>query len=245
MSTPVSPRILCIGATHGDEPIGVRALEELSKTETGFDWIVGNPPAFERGTRAFEGDLNRSAPGDAASPQYAPRRAAEILAKAKDYDWCVDIHGTTAYSGLFLILTKLTRENLALAARLNVRRIVYWPSISPELAGPLSEYFPCGLEIECGPKSMPRVERELKTVLREFLQQRKFVWSEQQTRDRLASRELYEVEGVCKTPRADLEEFVPAEIDGQLRVPLLVGQYAAQGVTCYTMRRRALEDWWR
>lgn len=244
MSLPASPRILCIGATHGDEPIGVRALEELSKTETGFDWIVGNPPALERNTRAFEGDLNRSAPGDLASPQYAKRRAAEILAKAKDYDWCIDIHGTTAYSGIFLILTKLTRENLALAARLNVPRIVYWPIISPELAGPLSEYFSCGLEIECGPKSMPRVERELTKILRDFLQQRTFNWSEQQTRDRLATRELYEVDGVCKTPRTDLEEFVPTEIDGEIRTPLLVGQYKDKGVTCYTIRRRMLQDWW-
>lgn len=231
-----------IGATHGDEPIGVRALRALSATTSGFDWIVGNPPAYRENTRCYEGDLNRSAPGDAASPRYAERRAAEILAKAEDYDWCIDLHGTTSYSGIFIILTKITSANLRLAARLNIPRIVYWPSITPELNGPLSECFPCGLEIECGPKFMPIVEQKLTEILAQFVAERDVVLADDEVRARLANRELYQVVGVCKTPVEELEEFVPATIDGVERCPLLINQYP--GVTCYTMDCVTQNAWW-
>lgn len=231
-----------IGATHGDEPIGVRALCALSAKTTGFDWIIGNPPAYRQNTRAFEGDLNRSAPGNATSPRYAERRAAEILEKAKQYDWCIDLHGTTSYSGIFVILTKITPENLRLAARLNIPRIVYWPSITPELNGPLSECFPCGLEIECGPKNTPVMEEKLTQILEQFMTERSETLTDDGARNRLARRELYEVVGVCTTPTESLEEFTRALIDGAEQYPLLINQYP--DITCYTMRRKILGDWW-
>ena len=243
MQTP-SPRILFIGATHGDEPIGVNALCDLSAQTDGFDWIVGNPPAYKRNTRTFEGDLNRSAPGNPHSSQYAERRAAQILATAKNYDWCVDLHGTTADSGIFVILTKITRNNLRLAARLDIPRIVFWPSISPELNGPLSEHFPCGLEIECGPKSSPEIETQLTSILEDFMRERNNVLSDEETLARLRTREHYEVEGVCRTPIEGLREFTAAEIDGATRYPLLVDQYRDQGITCYTMKKQSIDAWW-
>ncbi len=233
-----------IGATHGDEQIGVRALCALSARTSGFDWIIGNPPAYRDNTRCYEGDLNRSAPGDVNASMYATRRAAEILTKVRNYDWCIDIHGTTAYSGIFIIITKMSRENLRLAARLNIPRIVYWPSITPDLKGPLSEYIPCGLEIECGPKSMPIVEEKLTDILTQFVAERDDIRTDNDVQAFLQSRELYQVDGVCKTRMDDLEEFVPAVIDGKECYPLLVNQYVAQGVTCYTMSRKALSDWW-
>lgn len=231
-----------IGATHGDEPIGVRALCTLSAKTNGFDWIIGNPPAYRQGTREFEGDLNRCAPGDATSPRYAERRAAAILEKAKQYDWCIDLHGTTSYSGIFIILTRITPANLRLAARLNIPRIVYWPSITPELSGPLSEYFPCGLEIECGPKTTPVVEEKLTQILGQFMAERSEALTDDEARTRLAQRELYEVTGVCTTATEGLEEFTLSMIDGTEQYPLLINQYP--GITCYTMRRKTLGDWW-
>jgi len=79
-------KILFIAATHGNEPIGVDVLQRLEKTRTNFDWIIGNPKALAQNTRCFEGDLNRSAPGDAASPLYEKRRAKEILDLSKQYE---------------------------------------------------------------------------------------------------------------------------------------------------------------
>lgn len=243
-NTMTTTKILFIGATHGDEPIGVRALCTLCTKVPNLEWIIGNPPAYRANTRAFEGDLNRSAPGDSDAPIYASRRAAEILAKAKAYDWAIDLHGSTAYCGIFIIITKMTRANLRLAARLNIPHIVYWPSISPELSGPLSEFFPCGLEIECGPKDMPLVEEQLTAILEAFVKEKDVEIDDEEAMRRLQAKGLFQVVGSSMTSRNDLEEFVEATIDGEKRFPLLVNQYADQGIACYTMDKRTVSDWW-
>ncbi len=240
----INPKILFIGATHGDEPIGVRALCALSAKVPSLEWIVGNPPAYRANTRVFEGDLNRSAPGSLESPNYASRRAAEILEKAKAYDWVIDLHGSTAYCGIFIIVTKVTKANLRLAARLNIPRIVYWPSISPELSGPMSEFFPCGLEIECGPKDMPLVEEQLTKILETFVEEKDREIDDEEVMRRLKEKQLFQVVGSSMTPRDDLEEFVEAIIDGKKKFPLLVNQYADQGIACYTMEKKLVDSFW-
>lgn len=240
-----NPKILFIGATHGDEPIGVRALGTLCTRVSNLEWIIGNVPAYQKGTRTFEGDLNRSAPGSLDASNYASRRAAEILAKAKTYDWVIDLHGSTAYCGIFIIITKMTRANLRLAARLNIPKIVYWPSFSPELSGPLSEFFPCGIEIECGPKDMPLIEEQLINLLETFVREKDAVVDDEEVIRRLNERELYQVTGSSMKPRDDLEEFVEATIDGKQKIPLLINQYANQGITCYVMDKKAGNDWWK
>ena len=238
-----NPKILFIGATHGNEPIGVRALCSLSTRVPNLEWIVGNPPAYRANTRVFEGDLNRSAPGSIDAPNYASRRAAEILAKAKAYDWVIDLHGSTAYCGIFIIITKMTKVNLRLAARLNIPRIVYWPSVSPEFSDPLSEFFPCGLEIECGPKDMPLVEEQLTNLLETFVKEKYIELDDEEVLRRLNKRELYQVTGSSITPRDNLEEFVEATIDGEKKFPLLVNRYVDQGITCYVMEKKVVSDW--
>ena len=239
-----SPSVLFIGATHGDEPIGVRALCSLSTKIPNLEWIIGNPPAYKQNTRMFEGDLNRSAPGNPLAKTYASRRAAEILAKAQTYDVTIDLHGSTAYCGIFIILTKITKANLRLAAQLDIPRIVYWPSVSPELNGPMSEYFPCGLEIECGPKDMPAVESRLTNILETFMNEKDLERSGEEISQALQRRELFEVVGSSTTLRDDLEEFVETEIDGKVQTPLLVNQYIDQGIVCYTMIKKSRSDWW-
>lgn len=239
-----NPKILFIGATHGNEPIGVRALCSLSTRVPDLEWIIGNPPAYRANTRVFEGDLNRSAPGSFDAPNYASRRAAEILAKAKAYDWVIDLHGSTAYCGIFIIITKMTKVNLRLATRLNIPRIVYWPNVSPELSGPLSEFFPCGLEIECGPKDMPLVEEQLTNLLETFVKEKDVEIDDEEVLRRLNERELYQVTGSSMTPRDNLEEFVEATIDGEKKFPLLVNQYADQGIACYVIEKKVVSDWW-
>ncbi|MEK7094991.1 MAG: succinylglutamate desuccinylase/aspartoacylase family protein [Patescibacteria group bacterium] len=238
-----STNILFIGATHGNEPIGVKALCSLNAKVKNINWIIGNPPAYGNNSRTFEGDLNRSAPGDITATNYASRRAAEILKISDTYDWTVDIHGTTAYSGIFIIITKLTRANLRLAVRLNVPRIVYWPSISPDLNGPLSEYFKCGLEIECGPKHLPLIEEKLITILEEFVNEKDVDINEETFRLKLLTRELYEVVGISTSKTNNLEEFQETLIDGKKRFPLLINQYAEQGIVCYTMKKKSVDDW--
>ncbi len=222
-------KTLFIGATHGDEAIGVRALQSLENVRKDFDWLIGNPRAFESGIRFTDADLNRSAPGEADSPVFEKRRAAEILERAQSYGTTIDLHGTVKDTGLFLILTNPKPENLALAARIDVKRVVLWPAITPDLKSPLSEFFPTGLEIECGPMGLKKTQIELERVLNAYL-------DETPARD---EKEWYEVYGELRgNPGVPLKEFEEVTIAGETFFPLLVSVYAdAYGVACYKLRR--------
>lgn len=231
--------ILFIGGTHGDEPLGVEVLKDLENKAGRFDWIVGSPPALQAGTREFEGDLNRSAPGDPQASGYAIRRAAEIVELAKDYRWVIDLHGTRAYTGIFIIITKPTRANLELALRFDIRNIVLWPSFSGELCGPLSESVSCGIEIECGPKDMPLVRSKLSAVLERFIERADGTIDPESLEDILHGRNFFEVYGSLKSGVAadSLGEFIETEVEGERFLPLLIGRYQERnGILCYKMR---------
>jgi len=239
-------KILLIGGTHGDEPIGVRALQELAKERSDFDWIIGNEPALKQNTREFEGNLNRSAPGDKNSPLYASRRAAEILKIAKNYKYVIDLHGTNQQTGIFIIITNSKPENWQLAAKLPIQNIVYWPSFSCELSGPLSEFLPCGLEIECGPKNDPKTTEELKKILKNFLNGEKK--SAYRARSAFAElrrtqsalicgkrQKVFEVYGSYSGQNINLKEFKLTKIENEEFCPLLIGVYPE--ITCYKMKK--------
>ncbi len=231
--------LLLIGGTHGNERIGVEVLQTLEKRITGFDWIIGNPPAFEQGTRIFEGDLNRSAPGDTNATTYAKRRAAELIELSQGYRYTIDLHGTDAYTGIFVIVTKPTPDNIHLALRTGIPRVVIWPSFSPELAGPISEFVPCGVEIECGPQNMPLVREKLAYLLETFVTNLRSN-ATIDLKARRAQTTFYEVYGSLKNQELtqDLQEFTEITIEGETFSPLLVGRYQERnGITCYKMRR--------
>ncbi len=230
--------LLFIGGTHGNESIGVDALRDLETRSSGFDWIIGNPRAFEAGTREFEGDLNRSAPGDLESPQFAKRRAAEIMKLSQEYRWTIDLHGTISATDIFIIITNPKPENIRLARRLRIPNIVFWPSFSSELFGPLSEYVPCGLEIECGPKDVPRVREQLVSILEDFIQ-RTNIDPEADDSGIDPQTTFYEVYGSLKDVSMTdaLQDFVEINLKGEAFFPLLVGRYQERnGITCYKMR---------
>ena len=230
--------ILFIGATHGDEPIGTNVLKQLEKKRSDFDWIIGNPKALSAGTRTYEGDLNRSAPGNALANNYASRRAAEVIEKSNQYTYTIDLHGTKQKTGNFIIITKLTKENLRLASLIDIQRIVYWPAFSPELNGPLSEYFSCGLEIESGPKNDPKIQQELEKSLEDFLKNRE-TREQLDAREILSQREIFEVYGaLTDQPNSILTEFVEARQESERFFPLLINCYVnLTGVFCYKMKR--------
>lgn len=222
---------LFIGGTHGDEPIGVDVLRELERTTPDLHWIVGNPKALEQGTREFEGDLNRSAPGDASSPRYAERRAAEILSSAQPYGSVVDIHGTSSAADIFIIITHPCPETFALAACFDIQNVVIWPSITPDLKGPLSESLPCAIEIECGPKQASETRQRLKEVLEAYL-------SESKPKRTQYFFEAYGTLELADIP-SSLQEFSSCEARGEQFYPLLVGEYASKNIACYKLRKYA------
>jgi succinylglutamate desuccinylase len=226
-------KTLIIGGTHGDEPIGIRAIKKLSVGR--FDWLIGNPIALKNNKRFYQKDLNRSAPGDLQSNVYEVRRAAEIIARSKKYQYTIDLHGTKKNTGVFIIITNPKLVNWKLAAMLNIDRIVYWPAISSELSGPLSEYFNCGLEIECGPKNSELVENKLVIVLEDFL---KNINVDSDWREKLKQKDIFQVYGSVNqmsNPNKEFSEFEKVDYQGEEFYPLLVGSY--QEVACYKMKK--------
>jgi len=225
--------ILFIAATHGDEKIGVEVLRGLEKNYK-FDWIVGNERALKINRRFVDFDLNRSAPGDKNSAGYEKRRAFEILKIASDYKAVIDIHDTTADSGIFTIVDNPTPENLIFAASLPIKNVVIWVAKKKEKISPLSEYFDCGLEIECGPKDSKETEGKLKQILEIFI--RDGITFPPKDAKRKKYFQVYDrLNGEIKLGLTDFKKY---NLGGEEFYPILTGQYP--GIACYKMKE---VDW--
>lgn len=148
-------KILFIAGTHGDEPIGPALLKELSEQSdltTCYESVIGNPRVLAQNKRFTEADLNRVASGEPNSPIYEVARAAELVKLFKKFEYIADFHETEANDRIVIIVPRLSRESLAFSLSLDVEDILIWPSSTPN-TGPLVQYAPYGIEIECGTKS--------------------------------------------------------------------------------------------
>jgi succinylglutamate desuccinylase len=109
-------KILLIGATHGNELLGVKLYQHLLRTRSPLiehiDFIVGNPRAYACRIRYTESDLNRSyGQGDNT---YEQRRANEIqqyVATTKP-DLVIDAHTTSTIQPNILIVGNIVDENV-------------------------------------------------------------------------------------------------------------------------------------
>ena len=219
--------------THGNETFAQAVVDKLQQefgrqTQNGFTTWVNNPRAVALQRRYAEADLNRVGPGNLNSPVYEERRAAEVLLAAREFGPVIDIHGSVSNCGVFLILSDANWQNIELAKKLDVARVVLWPSLLP--TGPLTQFIPESLEIECGPMSDPAVSVELERVLRRFLQQE----------PRTLAQQFYIVTGALQDPTGALaatpmQDFVETSYQGQKFTPLLVDQYT--GIKCYQLQK--------
>jgi len=237
--------ILFITATHGDEPIGVEVVQDVEGKRKNFDWIIGNPKALERGVRYCGKDLNRSAPGNADSSVYEEARAAEIIELSRKYLYTIDIHGTTKNTGIFILITNPTEQNLKIATLLDIPRIVIWSSITDEQKCPMSEFFSCGLEIECGEKDDPKIRERLTLILIDFLSSYKE--NEQEDwKERLKQKQIFQMYGSLKksdcTDPLQLKEFREVDIGNETFTPVFIGSYDYHDVLCYKLRKISPEQ---
>jgi succinylglutamate desuccinylase len=229
--------VLFIAGTHGNESLGVEVMQDIQQEFDpqlyGYDWIIGNPMAYEASIRFTEKDLNRSAPGDPNSPAYEERRAAEIVRESERYDAVIDLHGSVADCGVVMIIPYPSLANLALAKTIPLRRGVIWYSPSSVHSGPLAQHMKCpAIEIECGPKDNPRIIRELRTAVAAILTVNKTSneWPE------VSDQEFYSVYG--KQPGAfndELKDFRKTTVSGETFFPFMSNQY--EGTLCYKMQR--------
>ncbi len=216
-------KVLILTATHGNEEFSIPVIQKLKK-EFKFDWQISNPKALEKGVRFTQKDLNRSGPGNPKSKYYEERRAKKMIDLAKKYKTVIDVHGTVSTTGCFIILSDPNWQNIELSKKFNVQNVVLWPSLMP--TGPLSQFIPNSLEIECGPKDNKKTSIKLEKILRDYLN----------GKPNTLNQEFYIVTGkFTKDTKKTMREFVKFTYKKTSFYPLMIGQYP--GIKCYMMQK--------
>lgn len=104
-------KILIIGATHGNETLGVELYQELLQSRSPLlehtEFHLANPRAYAHKARYMEQDLNRSYKNHTES--YESLRAQEVATRIQrcKYDLVLDIHTTRCIQPTSLILYTL------------------------------------------------------------------------------------------------------------------------------------------
>ncbi|AKM79132.1 MAG: Succinylglutamate desuccinylase/aspartoacylase [Candidatus Beckwithbacteria bacterium GW2011_GWB1_47_15] len=214
---------LILTAVHGDEAFSIPIVEKL-KSKFNFDSIVANPQALTENQRYLEADLNRSGPGNPDSKLLEERLAFRLIQTGSEYQQVIDIHGAESDCGIFIILGDPNWKNIELAKNLDIGKVVLWPGLLP--TGPLCQFIPNSLEIQCGPKNSPQVAQDLEKVLNSFF--------EGETRQE--PQQFFIVTGrLSGLDPKGFKDFEEASVDGIKFFPLFPGLYP--GIACCMMQK--------
>lgn len=154
-SNQPGPTVTIIAGIHGDEPVGVLALNEvlptLSLKKGTVLGIIANPPALKHKVRFIDQNLNRSLVPGQSSQTTEGRLAAALMPLLDKVDACLDIHAGMGGEPPFVICEPLSFE---IAKRLPVSLVsTGWTEAEP---GSTDEYLyrqgKPALCIECGDK---------------------------------------------------------------------------------------------
>jgi succinylglutamate desuccinylase len=224
-------KTLFVVASHGDESVGLRTIEKLSKkTRKKINYLVGNPEALKNNVRFVDSDLNRVYPGKFKGniEEKIAYNNLKLIRKIK-YDYVIDLHGTVSKTGIFVIITNLSLKNLFLASMLKIKKIVIWPD-SKESSGSLSTFTKCGLEIECGPKNSTKIIKRLENILTKFINNTD---SEEKIKEKIKEKEFYIISGKINKGKKvlKLKDFKR----NKDFYPVFVNQY--EGILCYKLKK--------
>ncbi|MFB6157957.1 MAG: succinylglutamate desuccinylase/aspartoacylase family protein [Haloferacaceae archaeon] len=107
------PEVAAVGAVHGDEPCGARAIErfraEDREVRRPAKLIVASERALERGERFVDADLNRSFPGDPDGDRHEERLAHDLLAEVEGL-LTLGFHATVSFDEPFGTLAHVNAE---------------------------------------------------------------------------------------------------------------------------------------
>ena len=129
-------RILIVSGTHGNEVKPIWAVQQFNREENSlnhgieYEYIIGNPDAYEKGCRYIDVDLNRSFRESKNVNQYKNKnsfyetiRANFLLDEfgidgSKPCQIAIDLHTTTANMGTSIVLYGRRFKDFCLAALL-------------------------------------------------------------------------------------------------------------------------------
>ena len=159
-------KILIVSGTHGNEINPIWAVNQFIKQDNTIDtnieykFIIGNPLAYEKGSRYIDTDLNRSfslAKNNKDKNNYEFNRANFLVKKfgingSDPCELAIDLHTTTANMGTSIVMYGRRRKDFCLAALLQHKfgLPIYLHEKDAKQTGFLVEAWPCGLVIEIG-----------------------------------------------------------------------------------------------
>ena len=143
------PEVAIVGAIHGDEPCGARAIERLLRddptVERSVKLIIANEEALDAETRYLEADLNRAFPGDPDAPTHEGRLAHRLQSELTGCT-TLAIHSTQSFAEPFAVVDSMDEVTRGVAPHLPVDVIIQTDEFTE---GRLIEH-PHTLEVEAG-----------------------------------------------------------------------------------------------
>ncbi len=106
-----NPKVLIIGATHGDELLGTKLYPYILRKHPELleyvDFIVGNPKAYAQKVRYTQSDLNRCYGKQGSTYEHARARYIAHYINITKPDLVLDMHTTTCIQPSCLIINDL------------------------------------------------------------------------------------------------------------------------------------------
>jgi succinylglutamate desuccinylase len=163
-----TPEIAVVAGIHGDEPCGVRAIEEFlaesPPVERPVKFVVANEAALEQETRYVEEDLNRAFPGDPDADTHERRLAADLAREIRDCS-TLSLHSTQSYAEPFALVDSVDAVARSVCPYLPVSVVV---ETGAQSEGRLIEY-PHVIEAECGLQGSDEAAENAVELIRGFL----------------------------------------------------------------------------
>lgn len=180
------PKLIILGAVHGNETCGARAISKLEgKLKAGKITLergsvilsaVSNPLAYSKGKRFIDEDLNRIFKKSAKPKSNEQRLANELCRQVDKADILLDLHSTGAEGPPVVFVDFPTRRNIELAKSTGIGlAIVGWPELyrkDGRLATYTTEAYAKsrkmdGILVECGQHESPKAPGVAeKTIMR-------------------------------------------------------------------------------
>jgi len=164
------PELAIVGAIHGDEPCGARAIERLLIEELPLKrpvtFVIANEEALDRGVRYIDADLNRAFEdgGDPRDHEYGlARRLAEEIAGCT----VLSIHSTQSHPHPFGIVNADVEGAGDLVRRLPIEALV---EVTENEGRPFAIEAADLMEVEAGYQQSPRASANAYRAARAFLE---------------------------------------------------------------------------
>lgn len=163
-----TPEVAVVGAIHGDEPCGQRAVDALladaPDVQRPVKLIVANEEALDVGRRYVDEDLNRAFPGAPDGATHESRLAHELLGEIRDCT-VVSLHSTQSYGAPFALVQGVDGLARTICPRLSIEAVVEAGQFSE---GRLIDH-PGVIELECGLQGSEQAAENATLLVREFL----------------------------------------------------------------------------